>query len=106
MEGSPTLAGNGPSVSNDPTEYSVQKPESTGSEPEEEGKVETLEDNKLSESGDSNQNEGAQQQSNPLTIVKINVKTHRDRLYEIKTDAVGNEWFCAEGNEQGKSQTL
>ena len=106
MEGSPTLAGNGPSVSNDPTEYSVQKPESTGSEPEEEEKIETLDDNKLSESGDSNQNEGAQQQSNPLTIVKINVKTHRDRLYEIKTDAVGNEWFCAEGNEQGKSQTL
>ena len=106
MEGSPTLAGNGPSVSNDPTEYSVQTPESTGNEPEEEGEIETLDDNALSDSGDSTQNEGAEQQSNPLTTVKINVKTHRDRLYEIKTDAVGNECFCAEGNEQGKSQTL
>lgn len=96
----------GSSVPKDVRQTGAQEPENEDREHEQNGNEETLEHDTSFESMDSNQRDEAQQQSIPSTTVILKIDVPWDRTYEIKTDDVGDEWFCATGIEQSMSQIL
>ena len=80
----------------------MRESNSTGSELEENGNKETLDIDTLSESRGSDLRNDAQQQLSPSSIIMQKIQVHRAETYEIKTDEVGNEWFCVTGMKKGK----
>ena len=96
----------GSSVPKEVTQSGAQESENENREQEQNGNEETLEHDTSFESMDSNQTDEAQQQSIPSTTGILKIDIPWDQTYEIKTDDVGDEWFCAPGIEQSMSQLL
>lgn len=94
------------SVPKDARQSGVQEPENEAREQEQNENEETLEHDTSFESIDSDQTSEAQQQSIPSTTVISKIDIPWDQKHEIKTDDVGDEWFCATGIEQSMSQHL
>lgn len=96
----------GSSALKDVRQSGAQEPENEDSEQEQNGDDVSLEHDTSFESMDSNQADEPQQQSISSTneILKINIPC--DQQYEIGTDDVGDEWFCATGIKQSMSQLL
>ena len=101
--GSTVVASMRSSVPND-VRHGVQEPEDEGSGQEPNENKETLDDNTIFESMDSNQADEAQQQSSSSTIVVQTCDVPWGQRYEIKTDDVGEKWFCAAGIKKSMSQ--
>ena len=98
-----TRAGKRPLYLNDEEEHDVPEWEKAGSRQEEYRNKEDFDDDRFSEDQDSNQSDEAQQRLTSSIMIKKKARVPQAEPYEIKTDILGNEWFCVAGKEQSKS---
>ncbi|CAD6563742.1 MAG: hypothetical protein ASARMPREDX12_000042 [Alectoria sarmentosa] len=95
-----TRAGKRPLYLNDEEEHDVPEWEKAGSRQEEYRNKEDFDDDRFSEDQDSNQSDEAQQRLTSSIMIKKKARVPQAEPYEIKTDILGNEWFCVAGKEQ------